>query len=58
MTDGAGVLAGVLMRRTIAAERHAADLAGAQMNPGRADLDALGAFAALRLFDRGDRVDV
>jgi hypothetical protein len=28
------------------------------MDPGGADLDAFLTFAALRLFDRGDRVDV
>ena len=45
------VFAGVLVRRTVAAERDAAFLAGAQMNPIVADLHALRAFAALRLFD-------
>jgi hypothetical protein len=45
------VFAGMTVRRTITAERDAALLARAQMNPIIADLYALSAFAALRLFD-------
>jgi hypothetical protein len=51
MARGVRVFAGVLVRRAVAAERNAAFLAGAQMNPVVADLDALRAFAAFRLFD-------
>jgi hypothetical protein len=51
MLRGAGMFAGMPIRRAVAAERHAACLARAQMNPGAAALDALFAFAALRLFD-------
>ena len=52
------VLAGVPIWRAIAAERDAACLAGPQMNPVRADLHAFFAFAALRLLDRPDRVEM
>jgi hypothetical protein len=45
------VFARMPIRRAIAAERHAACLAGPQMNPVVADFDALFAFAALRLFN-------
>ncbi len=45
------VLAGVTVRRAVAAERDAAFLAGPQMHPVCADLHAFFAFAALRLFD-------
>ncbi len=45
------VFAGVTIWRAVAAERHAARLAGAQMDPGTADLHAFLAFAALRLLD-------
>lgn len=45
------MFAGVPVRRAIAAERHAARLAGAQMNPVRADLHAFFTFASLRLLD-------
>ena len=58
MTTRPRVFAGVLVRRRIAAECGAALLAGAQVKPLRADLDALRAFAALRLFNRGDRVEM
>ena len=56
MRGSVRVLAGVPIRRTIAAERDAALLARAQMYPGCANLHALFAFAALRLLDRLDRV--
>jgi hypothetical protein len=39
------------IRRGITAERHAARLARAEVNPVPADLHALLAFAALRLFN-------
>ena len=45
------VLAGVTVRRAVAAERDAAFLAGPQMHPVCADLHAFFAFTALRLFD-------
>ena len=52
------VFAGVTVRRAVAAERDAAFLARSQMHPVCAGLHAFFAFAALRLFDRRDRVDV
>ena len=51
MRGSVRVLAGVTVRRTIAAERDAALLARAQMHPVCPDLHAFFAFAALRLFD-------
>jgi hypothetical protein len=56
MSRSVRVFAGVPVRRAVAAKRDSASLAGPQMNPLRADLDAFFAFAALRLFDRIDRV--
>jgi hypothetical protein len=41
----------VLVWRAVATERDSTCLAGPQMNPVRADLDAFFAFEALRLFD-------
>jgi len=41
----------VTVWRTITAERYATHLAGAQMNPLRADLHTFLAFTALRLFN-------
>src|SRR5205085_10300014 len=58
MLAGAGVLAGVLIRGAVAAERHSAFLAGAEVYPARADLDALFAGPVLRMLDRRDRRDV
>jgi hypothetical protein len=52
------VFAGVTVRRAVAAERDAAFLARSQMHPGCADLHAFFAFAALRLFDRRERVEM
>jgi hypothetical protein len=46
----------MMVWRAIAAECRAARLTGPQMHPLRADLYAFFAFAALRLFDRIDRV--
>jgi hypothetical protein len=45
------VFAGVPIRRAIAAKRHAARLAGAQMDPGTADFHAFLTFATLWLLD-------
>lgn len=52
------VFGGVTIWRAIAAERRAARLAGSQMNPVCTNLHAVRAFAALRLFDRLDRVEM
>jgi hypothetical protein len=52
------MFAGVMIGRTITTECHATRLACAQMDPVRADLYAFFAFAALRLFDRLDRVEM
>ena len=52
------VLARVPVRRAVAAKRHSALLARAQMNPVAADLYALFAFAALRLLDGVDRIQM
>ena len=51
MPGSVGMFAGVTIRRAVAAERNAARLTSAQMNPVRPDLHALLAFPALRLFD-------
>src|SRR5262249_13165599 len=48
----------VLVRRGVAAQRDAALLAGAQLDPAGADLHALRALAALGLFDALDRFDM
>jgi hypothetical protein len=58
MTTRVCVFTGVLIRRAIAAQRHSTCLARAQMNPVCTDLDAFFAFAALRLFDRLNRVEM
>jgi hypothetical protein len=50
------MFAGMTVWRTITAERDAALLARAQVNPIVADLYALRAFTLLRLFNRSDRV--
>jgi hypothetical protein len=55
MSTGAGVFAGVLIRRAIAAQRDSTRLARPQMNPRRSDLYAFLAFATMRLLDRLDR---
>ena len=52
------VFASVSIWRAVAAERDATCLAGAQMNPVGADLHAFFAFAALRLLDRIDRIEM
>jgi hypothetical protein len=51
MTTRTRVLACVPVWRAVAAERNSAFLAGPQMHPVVADLDAFFAFAALRVFD-------
>ena len=58
MLAGVCVLAGVAIGRAIAAQRAAASLAGSQMDPLVADLDALFAFASLGVFDGGDGFDL
>jgi hypothetical protein len=52
------MLARVLVRRVVAAQRLAALLASPQMNPARANLDAFFTLVAFRLFDGFDRLDV
>ena len=58
MPAGVRVLAGVLVRRAVATKRDAACLAGAQMHPARADLHAFFAFAALRMFNGFNRIQM
>jgi hypothetical protein len=58
MSAGVRVFTRMPVRRTIAAERHAACLARSQMNPARAGLHAFLAFAALWLFDGLDRLEM
>src|SRR5688572_29687425 len=55
---GARVLGGVPLRRVVAAARRPALLAGAEMDPGGADLHALLALVARCLLDRADRGEV
>jgi hypothetical protein len=52
------VLAGMTVRRAVTAERHAARLTSAQVDPFTANLHALRAFTPLRLFDRSDSVEM
>ena len=49
MARGVRVFGGVPIRRAVTAKRHATSLAGAQMDPGAADLHAFFAFAPPRL---------
>ncbi len=58
MAAGVRMFTGVAVRRTIAAQGDAAFLAGAEMHPSRADLDAFRALETIRRFDFGDRFDV
>ena len=58
MTGCVRVFSGVTIWRAVAAERHAALLARAQVNPFRSDLDALRALGNLGLSDRFDGSDV
>ena len=52
------VFARVPVRRAVAAERDATRLARAQVNPATANLHAFFAFAALRLLDGFDRIEM
>jgi hypothetical protein len=58
MSGGVRVFTGMAIRRAITTKCHAALLARAQVNPLRADLHAFSAFAALRRFDRHDRIEM
>ena len=58
MTRDVRMFAGVTISRRVAAQRRAALLAGAEMNPRVADLHTLRAFANFRLLDGGDGFDV
>jgi hypothetical protein len=53
-----GVLAGVAIRRTIAAQSYAAFLAGSQVDPVSADFDALAALHTFRESHFRDRLEV
>jgi hypothetical protein len=55
MSGGVRVLAGVLIRRAVAAQRNSTRLARPQMHPVAPDLNAFFAFAAMRLLDRLNR---
>ena len=58
MVSCLGVFTRVLVRRTIATERHAVLLACAKVNPDSPDLDAFFAFVPMWMFYRPDRFDV
>jgi hypothetical protein len=58
MFAGLSVPGGVTIGRVITTEGRPAFLAGAKVNPGRADLNALFAFETLRFQDGADGVDV
>ena len=58
MITRARVFAGVLIRRAVATKSDAALLAGAEMQPLRADFHALSALAGFRLLDRIDRIEM
>src|SRR5262245_18247144 len=58
MPGRARVLRGVMIRRAVATVRAATLLAGTQVHPRPAGLDALLALMSFRLFDGCDRVDV
>jgi hypothetical protein len=58
MTARVRVFARVLIRRAIATERHAALLTCPEMDPVRADLDALLTFLSLGRLDLGDRAQM
>jgi hypothetical protein len=55
MSTGVRVLAGVLIRRAVAAQRDSTRLARPQMHPIGTDLYAFFAFATMRLLDRLNR---
>ena len=52
------VFAGMMVWRAVATERDSTCLAGPQMNPVGTDLHAFFAFAALRLLDGLDRIEM
>jgi hypothetical protein len=54
MSGGAGVFAGVLIRRAVATQRLAAFLTCSQVHPPCPNLHALSALTASRMFDRVD----
>lgn len=58
MSGGTRVLAGVLVRRAVAATRPAALLTGAQMNPLRTYLDAVLTLLPFGVLDVVDALDV
>ena len=58
MSGGMRMLAGVLIRRAVAAKRYSTRLTSTQMNPVAADLYAFFAFTALRLLNRLDRIQM
>src|SRR2546421_12140707 len=58
MSRGMRVFGGMLIRRAIATKCNAALLTRAQMNPMCADLHAIRAFAAFRLFDRRNCIEM
>jgi len=55
MRTGVRVLAGVLIRRAVAAQRYSTRLARPEMHPVGTDLYAFFAFATMRLLDRLNR---
>ena len=55
MHTGVRVLAGVLIRRAVAAQRDSTRLARSEMHPMRTDLHTFFAFAPMRLLDRLNR---
>jgi len=58
MRTGVRVLAGVLIRRAVAAQRYSTRLARPEMHPVGTDLYAFFAFATMRLLDRLNRIQV
>jgi hypothetical protein len=52
MSTGVRMLAGVLIRRAVAAQRDSTRLARPEMHPKGTDLHAFFAFATMRLLDR------
>jgi hypothetical protein len=58
MADGMCVLAGVAVRRTVAAKGRSTFLTGPEMDPEGSDFDALSAFQFIRAFYAGDCFNV
>ena len=58
MPAGLGVFGGVAVRGGIAAQRSAARLTGAEVDPARPNIHALLAAARLGMLDVGYRIDV